>query len=323
MATFGNNLGAKKGKKDPKIYLCELCDYKCCKKYAWERHLTTRKHIDLVNGNILATKKGQKGQIFMCNHCCKEYSDRTGLWKHKNKCSVKTLIELTNPSVNEEEKHQHQQQLIEYLLKENSEFKQLMIEQNKNIIELAKNSGQNTVSNNINSHNTTSNVVNNNSFNLQFYLNETCKDAMNIMDFVNQLHVGIGDLEETGRLGFAEGISKIFIKGLKQINIDDRPIHCSDLKRETIYIKSNNVWNKETDDKTILTNALKHVAYKNMKQISEWIKERPDYNDPESKENDRYLQIVSEAMSGSTKEESNKNYNKIIRNIAKETIIEK
>jgi hypothetical protein len=323
MATFGNNLGAKKGKKTTKIYLCEICDYKCCKKYALDRHLATRKHIEMTNGNTLATEKGQKGQLFICTHCGKEYSDRTGLWKHKSKCEANTTNELTKPSANEEEKQQHQQQLIEYLLKENSEFKQLMLEQNKSIIELAKNAGQNNVSNHINSHNTTSNVVNNNSFNLQFYLNETCKDAMDIMDFVNQLHVGISDLEETGRLGFAEGISKIFIKRLKQINIDDRPIHCSDVKRETIYIKSNNVWNKETNDKTILTNALKHVAYKNMKQIGEWIKEHPDYNDPDSKENDRYLQIVSEAMSGSTKEETNKNYNKIIRNIAKETVIEK
>jgi hypothetical protein len=146
---------------------------------------------------------------------------------------------------------------------------------------------------------------------------------MNILDFVNQLQVGIKDLEETGRLGFAEGISKIFINGLKQININDRPIHCSDTKRETLYIKNNNEWNKETDDKFILTNALKHVAYKNMKQISEWTKEHPDYNNPDSKENDRYLQIVSESMAGSTKEETNKNYNKIIKNIARETVIEK
>ena len=131
MATFGNNLGAKKGKKVPKIYLCELCDYKCCKKYDWERHLSTSKHMFLLNGNNLATEKGQKGQIFICSICCKEYSDRSGLWKHKNKCSVNTVVSVTNQSGNEEEK----QQLIEYLLKENSEFKQLMLEQNKNIIE--------------------------------------------------------------------------------------------------------------------------------------------------------------------------------------------
>ena len=154
-------------------------------------------------------------------------------------------------------------------------------------------------------------------------LNETCKDAMNIMDFVSQLQVGIKDLEETGRLGFAEGISKIFIKGLKQINVNDRPIHCSDSKRETLYIKSNNEWAKENEDNVVLTNAIKHVAHKNIKQISEWTKEHPEYNDPDSKENDRYLKIVSESMSGTTKEETVKNYNKIIKNIVKETVIDK
>jgi hypothetical protein len=143
------------------------------------------------------------------------------------------------------------------------------------------------------------------------------------MDFVSQLQVSIADLEETGQIGFAEGISKIFINGLKQINIPDRPIHCSDLKRETIYIKSNNEWNKETDDKTLLTNAIKHVAHKNMKQIKEWTKDHPEYNNSDSKQNDRYLKIVSESMSGSTIEETNKNYNKIIKNIAKETVIDK
>jgi hypothetical protein len=180
---------------------------------------------------------------------------------------------------------------------------------------LAKNAG----------HNTTNNTTNNNNqrFNLQFYLNTTCKDAMSIMDFVSQLDVGVKDLEETGRLGFAEGISKIIINGLNQIQVNDRPIHCSDSKRETIYIKNNDEWSKQDEDKLILTNAIKHVASKNMKQITEWTKEHPEYNDPDSRENDKYLQIVSEAMSGTTKEESIKNYNKIIKNIAKETLIEK
>ena len=243
--------------------------------------------------------------------CGKVYKDNSGLWRHKKKC-LGELDNLKKDLANEEK----QQQLVEYLIKENSEFKNMMLEQNKQMIEIAKNSAGH--------HNTTNNTTNNNqSFNLQFYLNETCKDAMNIMDFVSQLQVGIKDLEETGRLGFAEGISKIFINGLNQIHVNDRPIHCSDGKREILYIKNNNEWNKETEDKVILTNAIKHVAHKNMKQISEWTKEHPEFNDPDSKENDRYLQIVSESMSGSTKEETNKNYNKIIKNIAKETVIEK
>jgi hypothetical protein len=191
-------------------------------------------------------------------------------------------------------------------------------EQNKNIVEIAKVAGNNNNNTTNNTNNTT-----NNSFNLHFYLNDTCKDAMNIMDFVSQLDVGINDLEETGRLGFAEGISKIIINGLNQIQTNNRPIHCSDSKREIIYIKNNDEWTKQGEDKTLLTNAIKHVANKNIKQIFEWTKEHPEYNDPKSKENDKYLQIVCKSMCGSTQEETNKNYNKIIKNIVKETVIEK
>jgi len=198
-------------------------------------------------------------------------------------------------------------------MKENSEFKQLIIDQNKSMVELAKNTGNHNITNN--------NNINN--FNLNFFLNETCKNAMNIMDFVNQLQLGIKELEDTGRLGFAEGISKLIINGLKQMDISDRPIHCSDSKREVVYIKDKNQWNKDSDDKILLTTAIKHVAHKNMKQISQWTKENPEYNDSTSKQNDKYLRIVSESMSGSSQEETNKNYNKIIKNIAKETIIDK
>ena len=285
-------------------YSCEICQYSSRKKSNFDEHLSTRKHKLATICNKKQTNPATK---YSCL-CGKNYKDNSGLWRHKKKCTQNLKNDLAN-----EEK---QQQLIEYLLKENSEFKQLMLDQNKNMLELAKNSGNNH-------HNTTNNNNNNNNFNLQFFLNDTCKDAMNIMDFVSQLQVGVNDLEETGRLGFAEGISKIFIKGLKQINVNDRPLHCSDSKRETLYIKSNNEWTKENEDKIILTNAIKHVAHKNMKQISEWTKDHPEYNDSDSKQSDKYLQIVSEAMSGSTKEEAIKNYNKIIKNIIKETVIEK
>ena len=298
MVTLGDKIMPKLCSR----FSCNLCDYNTDKKSSYDNHINSLKH---TSGLQLGYKcDNNMPTMFICG-CGKGYQHRQGLWRHKKKCTDNLKKDLAN-----EEK---QQQLVEYLLKENSEFKHMMMEQNKNMVELAKNAGNNH-------HNTTNN---NNNFNLQFFLNDTCKDAMNIMDFVSQLQVGIKDLEETGRLGFAEGISKIFINGLKQINVNDRPLHCSDSKRETLYIKSNNEWTKENDDKIILTNAIKHVAHKNIKQITEWTKDHPEYNDPDSKENDKYLQIVSEAMSGSTKEETVKNYNKIIKNIAKETVIEK
>jgi hypothetical protein len=304
-------MATKISQKNAKKFVCEKCDFGSCNKHDYERHLLTLKHKNnaLSTGHNNFEEKNIKK--YECENCCKCFNDRSGLWRHKKKCS-KEIINLKNELSNEKK----QKDLIDYLLKENSEFKQLMIEQNKTMIELAKNTGFHN-----NSHNTTNNT--NNNFNINFYLNETCKNAMNIMDFVSQLPVSIKHLEDTGRLGFAEGISKIFIDGLKQINVTDRPIHCSDLKRETLYIKDNNEWNKETDNKIILTNAIKHVAHKNIKQISEWTKIYPDCTNSESKKNDKYLKIVSESMSGSSEEESKKNYSKIIKNIVKETFIDK
>jgi hypothetical protein len=269
------------------------------------------------NKSIICKKNLPKiCQKFYCENCDKIYKDNSGLWRHKKKCVIINTPQTLLPTIEDLKSHDKQQELIEYLLKENSEFKQMMIEQTKNMVEIAKNSGNNN-------NNTTSNIVNNNNFNLNLFLNETCKNAMNIMDFVNQLQVGINDLEETGRLGFSEGIAKIFVNGLKQMDVSDRPIHCSDSKREIVYIKDKNQWNKESEDKTLLTNAIKHVACKNMKQISEWTKDHPEYNDSTSKQNDKYLKIVCESMSGSSKEETSKNYNKIIKSIIKETIIDK
>jgi hypothetical protein len=241
--------------------------------------------------------------------CDKGFSDRAGLWRHKKKCLINNnVVQLIPTDV------KGQTDLVNYLLKENAEFKQLMMEQNKQMIVLAQNAGNNNNSNN---------QTHNKQFNLNFYLNETCKNAMNIMDFVNQLEVTIEDLEETGRIGYVEGISKIFINGLKLVRVNDRPIHCSDLKRETVYIKDNNEWNKDSDDKTKLTHAIKEVANKNMKQISEWTRTHPDFNDPSSRVNDKYLKIVCESMSGSSAEESLKNYSKIIKKVVKETVIDK
>ena len=300
--------------KHPRIFKCEKCNFSSSNKKDYNRHLNTIKHKHNIKQSE-STISSQNCPKYSCLNCGKEYKDNSGLWRHKQKCSdkINEFHKLVNDKLSSKDK---QQELIDYLMKENSEFKQLMLEQNKTMIEMAKNQGIKHSNNN--SHNT-----NNNNFNLNFYLNETCKNAMNIMDFVNQLPVSIKHLEDTSRLGFAEGISKIFIDGLKNIEVSDRPIHCSDLKRETLYIKDNNEWNKESDNKFILTNAIKHVANKNMKQISEWTKIHPDYNDSLSKENDKYLKIVCESMSGSSVEESTKNYSKIARNIIKETVIDK
>jgi hypothetical protein len=199
-----------------------------------------------------------------------------------------------------------------------------LIQQNKEltnqIIELSKSSSS---SNSIN--NGTINSTNNshNRFNLNVFLNETCKDALNMSEFIDSLQITVNDLEETGRLGYASGISRIFINGLKNLEENFRPIHCSDLKREILYIKNNNEWVKDTEDNKYITLAIKEITSKNIKQIFEWQKLHPEFNNPESKQNDKYQHILMNAMSGSSKEEANNNYNKIIKSLAKEVVISK
>jgi hypothetical protein len=299
-------MDSKKSKKISQKYSCDICDYVTSKKTDYEKHLATSKHLKRTEMIVNGSEKSLKvAKLYTCD-CGNIYKYDSGYYRHKKIC---------NKENNENNEEKDVDKLVNYLMKENAEFKQLLIDQNKQMIELAKNTGHIVTNNN--------NTTNNNNFNLSVYLNETCKDALNIMDFVNQLQVGIKDLEETGRLGFADGISQIFINGLKQIDINNRPVHCSDLKRETLYIKNNNEWNKEDGERKVLTSAIKHVVNKNIKQIPEWTKVHPDFNDSDSKQNDKYLQIVMESMSGSSQEEANKNYNKIIKNIAKETVIEK
>jgi hypothetical protein len=193
------------------------------------------------------------------------------------------------------------------LVKQNQEFQKLIVEQNQKILELSKNSS-------ITTNNTT-----NNKFNLQFFLNEKCKDAINLMDFVNDLQIKITDLENVGRLGYCEGISKIFINGLQQLDVSKRPIHCSDSKREVLYIKDQNTWEKENEENKKIKKAIHHISHKNIQQIQKWTESHPHYKESDSKQNDQYLQILCESM-GSVEPS---NLEKVIRNIAKEVVIDK
>jgi len=172
-------------------------------------------------------------------------------------------------------------------------------------------------------HSNINSMNNNKTFNIQLFLNNTCKDAMNMTDFVNNMKIELDDLENTGRTNYIEGISNIVIKNLNKLEQHMRPLHCSDLKREVLYIKDNNKWTKETETKPILTKAIKTIANQNIKQISKWKDNYPDCTQSDSKKNDLYLKIVSNSMNGLTKEEGEKNINKIINNVAKNVVIEK
>jgi hypothetical protein len=298
---------SKNSEQENYVFYCESCNYKCCMLQHWKQHILTKKHKTHNFNNVDNSVNNIKKNFFTC-HCGKSYKERSGLWKHKQKCD----FDINNIDSNT----QLTPELVLKLIEQNKELQQTLIDQNKTIIELAQKAG---------SYNTTNtNCGNNNkTFNLQVFLNETCKDAINMTDFVNQIQVSLSELEDTGKLGYAEGISKVFIKNLNEIDYTERPIHCSDSKRETIYIKDSNQWTKDDDNKTSLMKAIKQVANKNMKQITEWQKAHPNYCDPESKDNDKYMNIILNSMSGSTKEESDKNYEKIAKNIAKEVVINK
>jgi hypothetical protein len=288
-------------------YYCENCDYKCCKKYDWSRHTLTQKHRN--NDKIVPNNDSdghQTGPTLLACGCGKVYKYRQGLSLHKKKCSTSKINTINQT----EDKDLSDKEIIKMLIKENSEFKNMILDVVKTI-----------QPNNTTNNNTTNN--NNNHFNLHIYLNETCKNAVNLVDFVESLQVQLKDLEETAKLGYSEGVSNIFINGLNKLDVTMRPIHCSDAKRETLYIKDQNEWIKEDQSKTHLTKAIKTVGKKNIQQIFEWQKKHPDYNDPDSRNNDKYLKMLYNVMNGSTDEEQIKNMDKIVKNIAKEVIIDK
>lgn len=289
--------------KSSDIYTCDLCHYITSRKSQYERHITTDKHKKRI---IETEMKQNSSEKFKCS-CGDIFYSRTTLWRHKKTCKEPKFS--SNMITTE---------LVMELIKDNKEMKQILLEQHSTINTLV----QNGISNTHSSHNVNS-MNNNKTFNLQFFLNETCKDAMNITDFVSNIKMELNDLENTGRRGYIEGISNIIVKNLNNIEQHLRPLHCSDLKREILYIKDNNEWTKESENKPILTKAIKVIANENIKNINEWRKENPDCTKSDSKKNDLYLKIVSNSMSGSTNEESNKNINKIISNIAKEVIIDK
>jgi len=299
--------------KVPPKFICETCDFSSSRKSQFDRHLLTAKHHKTTLDYKKTTKKFQKSSeessdIYCCQNCQKKYKHHSSLWKHKKNCDNKTEMAL-NTSKNISEK-----EMIIKLINENQEFKNIIIDQSKILQELAIKVGTNC-NNNINS--------NNKSFNLNVFLNDTCKDAINISDFVSSIKLDLDDLEKTGRIGYAGGISSIFSHNLKDMDTRMRPIHCTDLKREILYIKENGVWEKDNDSKMLLIKAIKAVAFENIKQINEWKKLYPDCTDSDSRKNDLYLKITSNAMCGIDQEEIEKNLAKIVSNIAKEVVIEK
>jgi hypothetical protein len=327
--------GAKKRRKNAENFVCELCDFKCFKHSDWTRHIATRKHLAEQIGaknaekrrkNAAAQQTGKNnreheicqngvGNLHTCIFCDKTYKHKRNLTRHQ--CSEKNK-NTDKPEISTE--------LVLQILKDNNNFKELLIDQNKTIIELANNTqivNTNNKTNNNNNNNVNNNNNNNNkTFNLQLFLNETCKDAMNLSDFVNSIKQQFSDLEYIENYGFVNGISKIFIKNLNSLKQELRPIHCTDEKRKIIYVKDNNIWEKEDDNHTSVRKAIKTVAKGAFMLMREFKKEFTDWDRHDSRNNTRYHNLMLEVLGGSGKEDAD-NESKIIINISKEIKIKK
>ena len=314
-------------RKNANIYSCNTCNFTCSKQSNYDAHILTRKHKILTNTYEILPKNAA---MHICS-CGKKYKHRQSLYTHKSQC-----LQIYNPtqdtSINIPALDIHnnyttpipvddpmQTNLILELVKQNQEFKQLLIEQNKTIIELAKNGQVNN-----NTINNTSNVNNNNkTFNLNFFLNETCKDAMNMKDFIQSLELSLPELEKMGEIGFAEGMSRVFVNRLNNLDITKRPIHCSDVKREIIHIKDDNKWERDNANLDRLRKIIKQLTHKNILRVDDWKKANPGCTEYNSRKNDQYLKINMEAIGPVEDEEVKRDFSKIIRRVAENTTIDK
>jgi len=295
--------------KNPIEFKCEICDYNTSNKKDYNKHIITIKHLRLINTTLDESKNPL---TYNCG-CGKKYKHISSLYKHKTSCLFKKNIDNNDDNDNNADLNNEtpDKDLIKFLIKENSEIKNLILEVCKNV---------QPINNNIN--NSTMNNSHNKTFNLQFFLNETCKDAMNIMDFVDSIKIQMSDIESIGELGFVNGMSKLIIKNLNALAENMRPVHCNDPKRDSLYVKHANVWEKEDSDNKKIKKAIKYISHKNICFIPEWREKYPDCIYSHSKKSDQYNHIVIESMGGPGDNDDEK-ADKIVKKIAKEVTIDK
>ena len=317
-------LDYKKAEKGGQIFICKECDYNTCEFSKFNRHLLTDKHKRITFGLHLGGKKAEKAEneekaendtINVCI-CGNSYKYRQGLWKHRKKC-IK-FIKITSESDSEETEKKEptmDANLLKLILENNTEnIKNIMMEVCKQMQPTMNNSNIISASNMHNNNN-------NKTFNLQIFLNETCKDAMNLTDFINSIDLQLSDLESVGKLGFVNGISNILIKNLNAMDVTKRPVHCSDTKREVMYVKEDGKWEKDEENNAKLRKAIKKLAFNNSKLLPAYRKKYPDSENPFASRSTIYNKLVIEAYGG--RNEDNVNEDKIIRNVVKETGIDK
>ncbi len=313
------------------LYKCEECGFRCNKKSNYTNHISTRKHTILNvpiltdNDNDIDNDNDQISVSFSCSKCDKQYKARNSLWYHQKKCTGSKQPASDDGSLADEKSSDKN---METILSDNTDFKKIILDVVKSNTELQHQNTElqkkilevcqinNTVNNNINTINS-----HNKTFNLQFFLNEQCKDAMNMSEFVNSFELKLEDLESVGELGYVEGITKLFVDKLNSMDVYKRPIHCSDAKREILYIKEDDRWERELRSNPKLRKAIKTISFKNMKLAPLWSDTYPDSKSSESSLNDVYMNIIIQSTGGSG--DISISEDKIIKRIAKEIVIEK
>jgi hypothetical protein len=267
-------------------------------------------------------------ESFVCGNCSKIFKNRVTMWRHKKNCDSEPITNsIVQAPTNEigmafelvKELIKENKELKDVLKEQSKELKDALKEQSRALIEISTKSNTTLIQNNT----TTNNTTNNNSFNLNLFLNEQCKDAISITDFVDSLNLNVGDLEATGKLGYVLGISRIFINKLKELDVYERPLHCTDYKRETVYIKNQDTWEKDNSEKSKLRTIVSRIARKNLEQLPAWQAENPDYVRSDTPENNEYMKISLSSLGGYSNEEENKHVEKIMRNVLKEVTVDK
>ena len=305
-------------------YVCAICDTKCSRASEWKRHILTRKHITNVSGSKEEVSNITVDHI--CSKCNKKYQTSGGLWKHKKNCNEKKEVLPENVIVQDSSNND----IIQVLIKENSDFKNIIMEMLKSNNDLVKNNtdlqkqmldvcqkmqSSNTINNNINA---TNNDNSNKTFNLQVFLNEKCKNAMNLDDFANSIQLKLSDLIRIGEEGYVPGMSKVIIERLGDIEECDRPIHCSDEKREAIQVKMADKWEREAIDSVNLTNAVRIVEQKQFDMLTTFRDTYPECMNSESHHNDMLIKLFQN-LSNSKQPE----FIKVLKKVAKAVVINK
>ena len=283
-------------------FFCEKCNYMTNNKKDFNKHLLTSKHQNETNETDFETKKPQKSQQHSCEKCFDKFNSRSTLWRHKQKCTGENFENLQQKDLDKEK------DLISFIIQQ--------------FVQLQKQTPDNVVVNTIGNTNTNNSYNNNKTFNLQFFLNETCKDAMNIKEFADSVQLELSDLVNVGKSGYIEGISNIIIKNLNALEMEKRPIHCTDNKREVIYIKDEDKWEKEEETKPKLRKLIKEISHKNICMFKKFREKYPDCDNSDSKKSDLFNKIVYESMGGKGDDEGVKE-NKIMHKITKQVGIDK